>query len=108
MTYLFILLALLTRCVPIGSEKTPTDIQLSEKSAKIIESNNLFGYQFFETILALEETPNKNIMVSPLSVSQALSMTLNGAKDNTLEQMQNVLGFPGLPLKDIMKVIIAL
>lgn len=35
---------------------------------------------------------NKNILISPLSVLYALSMTANGAKGDTLAQMETVLG----------------
>ena len=35
---------------------------------------------------------NRNALVSPYSVLSALSMTANGAKGNTLTQMENVLG----------------
>ena len=34
----------------------------------------------------------ENVLISPLSVMCALSMTLNGAEGNTLAQMENVLG----------------
>ena len=37
-----------------------------------------------------DEAP-KNLLISPLSVSLALSMTANGAKGETQQQMQNVL-----------------
>ncbi len=36
--------------------------------------------------------PNENILVSPLSVLCALAMTANGAKGETLAQMENVFG----------------
>ncbi len=35
---------------------------------------------------------NKNTMISPVSVLYALAMTANGAKENTLSQMEDVLG----------------
>lgn len=38
--------------------------------------------------------PGKNTLVSPLSVLCALAMTANGAKGETLEQMEAVLGMP--------------
>ena len=38
------------------------------------------------------ESGQKNVMISPLSVLAALSMTANGAEGNTLVQMQQVLG----------------
>lgn len=35
---------------------------------------------------------DENTLISPVSVMAALSMTANGAKEDTLEQMENVLG----------------
>ena len=39
-----------------------------------------------------ENTEQKNLLISPLSVSMALSMTANGAKEQTLSEMEKVLG----------------
>ena len=41
---------------------------------------------------SLESDKEKNLLVSPLSVSLALGMTMNGAKGDTLTEMQKVLG----------------
>jgi len=77
-------------------------IELDQKSVQLVNSNNGFGFNLFETILAEEES-TKNLMVSPLSVSQALSMTLNGARENTFEQMKQTLSFNSLTLDEINK-----
>ncbi len=42
----------------------------------------------------IEEDAGKNTIVSPASVLFALAMTANGAKGNTLAQMEDVLGMP--------------
>lgn len=88
----FLLATVLPACDLLDQEKKATEITLDEKSATLVEENNLFGFSFFEKVLSSED-PNINIMVSPLSVSQALSMALNGANGNTLTQMKEVLGF---------------
>jgi serpin B len=82
------------------SADEPKEIELSPKSATLVESNNSFGYNFFEEVLKTESA-EKNIMVSPLSVSQALSMAINGAAGNTFTQMQNVMGFGDLTLSEL-------
>ena len=43
--------------------------------------------------------PTGNIVLSPLSVSDALSMVLNGAVGTTATQMQETLGLKGMDLK---------
>jgi serine protease inhibitor len=99
LTSLF-LVATFVACDWFENNKQPTDIVLDEKSTQLVESNNTFGFDLFETIVAGEEV-NKNIMVSPFSVSQALSMATNGAKENTFTQMQQVLGFEGFTLPEM-------
>jgi serpin B len=48
------------------------------------------------TALTFEKSESKgnNTLISPLSVLCALSMTANGAKEETLEQMERVFGLP--------------
>lgn len=88
-------------CISCTNDE-PTNVTLSLKSAEIIESNNEFGYGIFNQILS-EEADDLNILVSPLSISQALSMALNGAKDQTFAEMQSVLGFEGFSLDETNK-----
>jgi serine protease inhibitor len=96
----FFLLVTLVSCNLFQFEKKPKEIVLDLKSAQLVESNNTFGFDFFETVVKGEDA-GKNIMISPLSVSQALSMAVNGAAGNTLTQMQQVLGFGGFTLDDL-------
>jgi len=96
---LAMLLLLFSGCDLFNNDK-PTDISLNLKSSSLIESNNSFGFNFFEEVIATEAS-NKNIMVSPLSVSQALSMAINGAGGNTFSQMQTMLGFNDFSLADL-------
>ena len=49
-----------------------------------------FGVRLFQE--SYED--HKNTLISPLSVVYALAMTANGAKDETLEEMEAVLGMP--------------
>ena len=74
--------------------------ELISKSGTMVQSNNTFGMNLFENILT-NESQEKNLMVSPLSVSQALSMALNGAVDSTYSQMAGVLDFKDLTLEEI-------
>ncbi|OFY03593.1 MAG: hypothetical protein A2W90_05990 [Bacteroidetes bacterium GWF2_42_66] len=71
-------------------DETPSDIEMSQKSAKIVESDNQFGMELFKKINAAD-TEGKNIMISPLSVSLALAMAYNGAEGDTKEQMEIML-----------------
>ncbi|MCR4794842.1 MAG: hypothetical protein K5898_06690 [Ruminococcus sp.] len=44
---------------------------------------------------------DKNVFISPYSVMQSLAMTANGAKNETLGQMEEVLG--GVPIEELNK-----
>ena len=76
------------------------EIQLNEKSAQIVEADNLFGFELFQNIYNTE-TDYENIMVSPLSVSLALAMTYNGANGETKTAMEETLKLIGLTTEEI-------
>ena len=57
---------------------------LSDQNAAITD----FAIRLFQT----SEENGKNTLVSPLSVLCALAMTANGAEEETLQQMEDVLG----------------
>ncbi|MBT5427327.1 MAG: serpin family protein, partial [Bacteroidetes bacterium] len=78
----------------------PKPLNLPLKSQELIESDNAFGINLFRTVLANEEA-EKNIMISPLSVSLALSMTYNGAEGETKLAMEQVMEMTGLSLEEI-------
>lgn len=91
-TISILLLFLLTPSECFDDNITPIPIDLDQKSARLVESYNQFGFNFFETVL-ISKNSKKNLMASPLSVSQALSMALYGAMGSTYTKMQNSLGF---------------
>ncbi len=71
-----------------------------EKTARIIEAGNNFGFELYRNIYDSEKE-DKNIMVSPLSVSLALAMTYNGADGETKEAMEKTLKVYGLTPDEI-------
>lgn len=82
---------------------------LPEKSAQIINADNSFGLQLFSKVTS-EEKEVKNITISPLSVSLALSMTYNGAKNGTkteIEKVLNVSGFTTEQINNSHKALVA-
>ena len=59
----------------------PRPLTASEDAA--IHANNVFAFELLREV-AEETEPGKNVFVSPLSVSMAIGMTLNGvAADST-------------------------
>ncbi|MDE0399464.1 MAG: serpin family protein [Candidatus Poribacteria bacterium] len=60
----------------------------------LVTANTQFGFDLFNEIRKIEE--DKNIFISPLSISIALAMTLNGASGETEQAMANTLHLQGL------------
>ena len=97
-------LALLKTALGILEKQDPVEggtVELSKKfSAQpvktvAVDEKIILGQTKFALDLLREtakETPGKNVLVSPYSVSQALGMTANGAKGDTLKEMETVLG----------------
>ncbi len=92
-------LLILGNCKTVdNSEEDPETLAAK---AKLIESesNSEFGIDLFKTLVVND--PSDNIFISPLSVSMALGMTMNGATGNTAYEMQNTLGFSDMTQEDI-------
>jgi serine protease inhibitor len=64
------------------------------KANPIVAANNRFAFKLFNALS--EGQLQKNLFVSPLSVSLALQMTWNGAKNETKAEMAKALEIDGL------------
>ena len=76
-------------CTDKETEDQFKAIDLSLKSQKIVKANNTFGLDIFGRIY--EDEAKTNFMISPLSISMALSMAYNGAETTTKEEMSKAL-----------------
>jgi len=73
----------------------PVQIDLTANQVTLIQSGNSFAFDIFKRTLGAAGE-NENLMISPLSISTALSMTLNGANNATREAMIEALRVNGL------------
>ncbi|MDE0685213.1 MAG: serpin family protein [Candidatus Poribacteria bacterium] len=73
--------------VRVDPETIPID-------TNVVTANTQFGFDLFNEIHKIEQ--DKNIFISPLSISIALAMTLNGASGETEQAMANTLQLQGL------------
>ena len=95
-----ILLVLVFTFSITSCSKSPTDPtertvrELTSVEKHLVESDNSFGLKVFQEINKDEK--DKNVFISPLSISMALGMTLNGANGETKQAMQNTLELAGL------------
>ncbi|MBO5745653.1 MAG: serpin family protein [Clostridia bacterium] len=67
---------------------------------KFIAAETDFALGLFQN--AYKETDGQNLLMSPVSVSVALSMAANGADGDTLKELENFLG-RGIELQDLNK-----
>lgn len=77
----------------------PSVRELTPLEKQLIESSNQFGLELFRQVAGEEEA--KNIFVSPLSVSMALSMAYNGAAGSTEGAMRQTLRFGRMAAEEI-------
>lgn len=69
-------------------------------SPKIVDASTAFGFAMLRQLFA-EAGGKANVVISPASLSLALTMTCNGASGTTRDAMVNVLGYSGLSLDQI-------
>ena len=97
------LLSLLTlnRCPDkiTGGDKPEPIRELSAIEKKVTEADNNFGLKLFRQIISSET--DKNIFISPLSISMALGMAYNGADGETRAEMHSMLEFGDLTAAEI-------
>ena len=89
-------------CEKTNPEPGPNEIKLTQKGKVLVEADNRFGIKLFKEVIQAEE-PEKNVMISPLSVSLALAMTYNGAYGDTKKAMEKTLELTGLTVDEINK-----
>jgi serine protease inhibitor len=82
-----------------SSLNQPVTIALNTSEKNIVSSDNSFGLRLFSKINEGEQ--NKNVFISPFSVSMAFGMLLNGANGATLDSLEQTLGDAGLSLDNI-------
>jgi serpin B len=81
---------------PIDSLPRP----LTSAESHLVQSSNAFTLSLFRETLR-QEDPADNVFVSPLSVSMAFGMVLNGVAGVTESSMQNALDLNGLSRDEI-------
>ena len=92
---LFVIYFMLIGCgQAMGPDEALPRLELTAQQLQLTESADRFGLKLFREVVRQE--PDKNIFISPLSVSMALGMTANGAANATLDSMRAVLELDGL------------
>jgi serine protease inhibitor len=86
---------------PTGSSgaggRLPRPLTDSEKA--VVGASNQFAFALLGRVNAAQ--PGDNLFISPLGVSMALGMTMNGTAGETMSEMRGMLGFGSLPLDEV-------
>ena len=75
------------------------ELEINAVDNNVVTANTQFGFNLFNEIRKTEG--DKNLFISPLSVSIALAMTLNGAAGETEPAMTQALELQGLDAESI-------
>lgn len=84
---------------PNPEPAAPETLNLTEKSAKVLDAGQQFSFELFKELYTL--SGKENMMISSLSVSYALGMTYNGSAGTTREAFRNVLHYGDLDDQEV-------
>ena len=105
-TFLYVIglvsLLICTGCTNLSAllpDDAPNEPEPVSIDTDVVSANTRFGFDLFNEIRQTEQ--DKNIFISPLSVSIALAMALNGAAGETEQAMTNTMHLQGLDSESI-------
>lgn len=87
----------------ISTPATSTPLDLPPNSTAVTNAANEFAFTLFHSTLKTEPS-GPNMLISPLSVYMALSMTYNGAAGATRDSMALTLQQSGIPISQLNAV----
>jgi len=93
--------AILFAFVLSSCNESPSDkkVPITNEQKLVVRASNNFGLRLFRAIN--REEGAKNIVLSPLSVTMALGMTVNGAAGETRNSMLKTLGMDGFTMDEL-------
>jgi serine protease inhibitor len=98
--FIFLLLSMSCSKTDDNLPTEPVPINLTQQQVSLIQSGNSFAFDIFSQVMK-NAGENENVMISPMSISYALSMTLNGASGTTLTAMMEALRQNGITVDEI-------
>src|SRR6056297_517163 len=102
LTCILLLLPLTMSCQKDEGMDFPTEekvIELTPESKALVSTDNQFGIKLFKRMIV--EESDVNLMISPLSISQALLMTYNGSAGKTKTAFEETLFLNDLTTEEI-------
>lgn len=81
---------------PMSVETPAPQIDQSPSSLDaVVDANNRFAFDLYDSLAGDPEYGNGNIFFSPYSISTALAITCEGARGQTADEIRSVFHFPG-------------
>jgi serpin B len=96
---IFALFVLLAGCAETSVTPRTPPRDLTKSETGLVAADNGFGFSLLKKLNA--GMADRNVVISPISVSMALGMTLNGANGTTETAMRSTLGFDSLSRTEI-------
>ena len=90
---------------PLPGDPVPINLTLKQKN--VVESANKFAFDLFVPIVT-EKKRAENIMISPFSITSALSMVLNGAAGETFDAVRHTLRYDERTIEEINETYLKL
>ena len=88
--------------IDLNNLPEPIKIELRSSEIEMVRSDQSFAFNFLSYVYAEESTEeNNSFMISPLSLSMALAMTMNGADGETKSVMLEALKLEGFSDEEI-------
>lgn len=87
-----LMIAAFAGCSLFDNDEEPVEKDFDLKSLEVLEATDRFGWELLESVNS-DAKAGENVVISSLSVAQALGMTTNGADGETLNQMLKVMDF---------------
>lgn len=78
--------------ITAGCTGAPGNIPFSAKN--VTDANNRFAFEFYSRLANDPTNAESNIFFSPFSLSSAFSITYDGARGNTADEIRSVFHFP--------------
>jgi serpin B len=89
-----------------GLAYAAADEKAQATDKELVAANSRFAIKIFKELI--KEDADKNIFISPLSISTALAMTSNGAEGSTSQAMAETLEFTGMTREELNENYITL
>lgn len=90
---------------PLPGDPVPVELTLKQK--EVVDSANKFAFDLFKPIVN-EASGSENLMISPFSITSALSMVLNGAAGETYDAVRHTLRYDGKTIEEVNETYLRL